>query len=140
MLPLSPDDTFAFWQGLKDSGLLEEVIHEFHQELVETMKGLQQRAQDPPLQLGGKDLDMGGQSSWERGLWIFLSLGISGWHNRDVVHHKLSHFWLIDEAALGDNLGDLSSPLPHAWDFLSAGSGSGQMLGLGTEVEFRPLE
>ncbi|TRZ20846.1 hypothetical protein HGM15179_006324 [Zosterops borbonicus] len=46
------DDTFAFWQGLKDSGLLEEVIHEFHQELVETMKGLQQRAQDPPLQLG----------------------------------------------------------------------------------------
>ncbi|KFR04997.1 Glucocorticoid modulatory element-binding protein 2, partial [Opisthocomus hoazin] len=46
------DDTFAFWQGLKDTGLLEEVIHEFHQELVETMKGLQQRAQDPPLQLG----------------------------------------------------------------------------------------
>lgn len=28
---------------------------------METMKGLQQRAQDPPLQLGGKDLDMGGQ-------------------------------------------------------------------------------
>ncbi|XP_027646041.1 glucocorticoid modulatory element-binding protein 2 isoform X1 [Falco cherrug] len=45
------DDTFAFWRGLKDTGLLEEVIHEFHQELVETMKGLQQRAQDPPLQL-----------------------------------------------------------------------------------------
>ncbi|KAM9260312.1 LOW QUALITY PROTEIN: glucocorticoid modulatory element-binding protein 2 [Cariama cristata] len=45
------DDTFAFWRGLKD-GLLEEVIHEFHQELVETMTGLQQRAQDPPLQLG----------------------------------------------------------------------------------------
>lgn len=63
MLPLFPDDTFAFWQGLKDSGLLEEVIHEFHQELVETMKGLQQRAQDPPLQLGGKDLDTGAQSS-----------------------------------------------------------------------------
>lgn len=60
MLPVSPEDTFAFWQGLKDSGLLEEVIHEFHQELVETMKGLQQRAQDPPLQLGGKDLDTRG--------------------------------------------------------------------------------
>ncbi|XP_061865190.1 glucocorticoid modulatory element-binding protein 2 isoform X2 [Colius striatus] len=45
------DDTFAFWQGLKDTGLLEEVIYEFQQELVETMKGLQQRAQDPPLQL-----------------------------------------------------------------------------------------
>lgn len=84
MLPLSPDDTFAFWQGLKDSGLLEEVIHEFHQELVETMKGLQQRAQDPPLQLGGKNLVIGGQSSWERGLWIFLSLGVSGWHDRDT--------------------------------------------------------
>ncbi|NWU96081.1 GMEB2 protein, partial [Upupa epops] len=45
------DDTFAFWRGLKDVGLLEEVIHEFHQELVDTMKGLQQRVQDPPLQL-----------------------------------------------------------------------------------------
>ncbi|NXX82178.1 GMEB2 protein, partial [Urocolius indicus] len=45
------DDTFAFWRGLKDTGLLEEVIYEFQQELVETMKGLQQRAQDPPLQL-----------------------------------------------------------------------------------------
>ncbi|NXH15581.1 GMEB2 protein, partial [Bucco capensis] len=45
------DDTFAFWRGLKDTGLLEEVIQEFQQELMETMKGLQQRAQDPPLQL-----------------------------------------------------------------------------------------
>lgn len=45
------DDTFAFWRGLKDAGLLDEVIQEFHQELVETMKGLQQRVQDPPLQL-----------------------------------------------------------------------------------------
>lgn len=73
-------------------------------------------------------------------MWIFLSLGIAGWHNRDIGHSKKSHFWLIGEAALGDNSGDLSSPIPRAWDFLSAGSGSGQMLGLGTEVELRPLE
>ncbi|NWJ03482.1 GMEB2 protein, partial [Crypturellus undulatus] len=45
------DDAFAFWRGLKDAGVLEEVIHEFHQELVETIKGLQERAQDSPLQL-----------------------------------------------------------------------------------------
>ncbi|XP_037357242.1 glucocorticoid modulatory element-binding protein 2 [Talpa occidentalis] len=45
------DDTFAFWRGLKDAGLLDQVIQEFHQELAETMKGLQQRVQDPPLQL-----------------------------------------------------------------------------------------
>nr|XP_025045132.1 glucocorticoid modulatory element-binding protein 2 isoform X1 [Pelodiscus sinensis]XP_025045133.1 glucocorticoid modulatory element-binding protein 2 isoform X1 [Pelodiscus sinensis] len=45
------DDTFTFWRGLKDAGLLDEVIEEFHQELMETMKGLQQRVQDPPLQL-----------------------------------------------------------------------------------------
>ncbi|XP_045299891.1 glucocorticoid modulatory element-binding protein 2 isoform X2 [Leopardus geoffroyi] len=51
--PIRPptDDTFSFWRGLKDAGLLDEVIHEFHQELMETMKGLQQRVQDPPLQL-----------------------------------------------------------------------------------------
>lgn len=56
-LPASPplaDDTFAFWRGLKDAGLLDEVVQEFHQELVETMKGLQQRVQDPPLQLRGE--------------------------------------------------------------------------------------
>uniref|UniRef100_A0A8D0HSL0 Glucocorticoid modulatory element binding protein 2 n=1 Tax=Sphenodon punctatus TaxID=8508 RepID=A0A8D0HSL0_SPHPU len=44
------DDTFMFWRGLKEAGLLEEVIHEFHQELMDTMKGLQKRRQDPPLQ------------------------------------------------------------------------------------------
>lgn len=53
-LPPPADDTFAFWRGLKDAGLLDEVIQEFHQELVETMKGLQQRVQDPPLQLRGE--------------------------------------------------------------------------------------
>lgn len=83
MLSLSPDDTFAFWRGLKDTGLLEEVIHEFHQELVETMKGLQQRAQDPPLQLGGKDLGTGIQRHLRRGAcgffyYFFFPLRISG--------------------------------------------------------------
>ncbi|KAK2110361.1 hypothetical protein P7K49_010107 [Saguinus oedipus] len=48
---LCGNDTFTFWRGLKDAGLLDEVIQEFHQELMETMRGLQQRAQDPPLQL-----------------------------------------------------------------------------------------
>lgn len=59
-------------------GLLDDIIHEFHQELVETMKGLQQRAQDPPLQLGGKEQVLG---SWlfreetfeQRGWWVFPS-------------------------------------------------------------------
>lgn len=46
----------------------------------------------------------------------------------------------MGEAALVDNSGDLSSLIPRAWDFLSAASGSEQMLGLGAEVEFRPLE
>jgi hypothetical protein len=52
--PSLTDDTFAFWRGLKDAGLLDEVIQEFQQELEETMKGLQQRVQDPPLQLRGE--------------------------------------------------------------------------------------
>ncbi|XP_078507819.1 glucocorticoid modulatory element-binding protein 2 isoform X2 [Lissotriton helveticus] len=45
------DDTFNFWQGLRDAGLLEEVIQELHQELLETIKGIQLRLQDPPLQV-----------------------------------------------------------------------------------------
>lgn len=62
-LPTEPtlsltDDTFTFWRGLKDAGLLDEVIQEFHQELMETMRGLQQRVQDPPLQLRGEELHL----------------------------------------------------------------------------------
>lgn len=51
-LSLPPDDTFAFWRGLRDAGLLDDVIQEFHQELLDTMRGLQQRAQDPPPAAG----------------------------------------------------------------------------------------
>ncbi|KAG8447234.1 hypothetical protein GDO86_014629, partial [Hymenochirus boettgeri] len=45
------DESLGFWQGLKDAGLLEDVIQEFRQELQETMKGLKERVQCPPLQL-----------------------------------------------------------------------------------------
>ncbi|CAI9597251.1 unnamed protein product [Staurois parvus] len=45
------DDTLIFWQGLRDAGLLGDVIQEFHRELLETMKGLRQRLQIPPIQL-----------------------------------------------------------------------------------------
>ncbi|XP_075702518.1 glucocorticoid modulatory element-binding protein 2 isoform X1 [Rhinoderma darwinii] len=45
------DDTLVFWQGLRDAGLLGEVIQEFHQELLETLKGLKQRLQMPPIEL-----------------------------------------------------------------------------------------
>ncbi|XP_029468745.1 glucocorticoid modulatory element-binding protein 2 isoform X2 [Rhinatrema bivittatum] len=45
------DETFGFWQGLNDAGLLDEVIQEFQQDLLENMKGLQQRLHDTPLQL-----------------------------------------------------------------------------------------
>ncbi|CAH2303010.1 glucocorticoid modulatory element-binding 2 isoform X1 [Pelobates cultripes] len=45
------DETLHFWQGLRDAGLLGDVIQEFHQELLETMKGLKERLQTPPIQL-----------------------------------------------------------------------------------------
>ncbi|XP_053557204.1 glucocorticoid modulatory element-binding protein 2 isoform X2 [Bombina bombina] len=45
------DDTLIFWQSLKEAGLLEDVIQEFHQELLETMMGLKDRLQTPPIQL-----------------------------------------------------------------------------------------
>lgn len=81
LLSFSPDDTFAFWRGLKDTGLLEDIIQEFQQELLETMKGLQQRAQEPPLQLGGEEPCMDARSRLGRGDWgVFSSLEISGWH------------------------------------------------------------
>ncbi|XP_069808454.1 glucocorticoid modulatory element-binding protein 2 [Dendropsophus ebraccatus] len=45
------DETLGFWQGLRDAGLLGDVIQKFHQELLETMKGLKQRLQTSPIQL-----------------------------------------------------------------------------------------
>uniref|UniRef100_A0A8C5MT60 Glucocorticoid modulatory element binding protein 2 n=1 Tax=Leptobrachium leishanense TaxID=445787 RepID=A0A8C5MT60_9ANUR len=44
------DETLIFWQGLRDAGLLGDVILEFHQELLEIMKGLKDRLQSPPIQ------------------------------------------------------------------------------------------
>lgn len=64
MLFFHSEDTFAFWRGLKEAGLLEEVIQEFQAELLETMKGLQQRILDPPLQLSGKKQPVH-QFSWQ---------------------------------------------------------------------------
>ncbi|XP_075032718.1 glucocorticoid modulatory element-binding protein 2 isoform X2 [Mixophyes fleayi] len=45
------DDTLVFWQGLRDAGLLGDIIQEFHQELLETMKGLKERLQTPLFEL-----------------------------------------------------------------------------------------
>ncbi|KAJ8259049.1 hypothetical protein COCON_G00180610 [Conger conger] len=45
------EDTVTFWRGLKDAGLLEEVVEEFQKEVKETLKGLQDRIQQPPLQV-----------------------------------------------------------------------------------------
>ncbi|KAM9295974.1 glucocorticoid modulatory element-binding protein 2 [Gastrophryne carolinensis] len=45
------DDTLGFWQGLQGAGLLGEVVQEFRQELLETMKSMKQRLQTPPIQL-----------------------------------------------------------------------------------------
>ncbi|KAJ8260069.1 hypothetical protein GJAV_G00176720 [Gymnothorax javanicus] len=45
------EDTVTFWQGLKDAGLVEDVVVEFQKEVKETLKGLQDRILQPPLQV-----------------------------------------------------------------------------------------
>ncbi|KAK2850806.1 hypothetical protein Q5P01_007082 [Channa striata] len=45
------EDSVAFWRALKEAGLLEEVVEDFHKELQEVLKGLQERVCDPPLQV-----------------------------------------------------------------------------------------
>lgn len=47
------EDTVAFWRGVKESGLLEEVVEGFQKELQDVLKGLQERVCDPPLQVKG---------------------------------------------------------------------------------------
>ncbi|KTF95080.1 hypothetical protein cypCar_00026846 [Cyprinus carpio] len=45
------EDTMTFWRGLKDAGLLEEVMEDLQGEIQEILKGLEERIQDPPLQV-----------------------------------------------------------------------------------------
>ncbi|KAA0706614.1 Glucocorticoid modulatory element-binding protein 2 [Triplophysa tibetana] len=44
------EDTVTIWRGLKDAGLLDEVMGELEREMQEILKGLEERIQDPPLQ------------------------------------------------------------------------------------------
>ncbi|XP_043086259.1 glucocorticoid modulatory element-binding protein 2 [Puntigrus tetrazona] len=45
------EDTMTFWRGLKDAGLLEEAMEDLQREIQEILKGLEDRIQDPPLQV-----------------------------------------------------------------------------------------
>lgn len=44
----------TFWRGLKDAGLLEEVMEDLEREIQEILTGLEERIQDPPLQVKGQ--------------------------------------------------------------------------------------
>ncbi|KAM3872220.1 glucocorticoid modulatory element-binding protein 2 [Diretmus argenteus] len=45
------EDSVAFWRGVKEAGLLEEVVEDFQTELQEVLKGMQDRVSEPPLQV-----------------------------------------------------------------------------------------
>lgn len=45
------EDTMTFWRGLKDAGMLEDVMEDLQKEIQEILKGLEERIQDPPLQV-----------------------------------------------------------------------------------------
>lgn len=46
----------TIWRGLKDAGLLDEVMGELESEIQEILKGLEERIEDPPLQAKGQML------------------------------------------------------------------------------------
>uniref|UniRef100_V9KF65 Glucocorticoid modulatory element-binding protein 2-like protein n=1 Tax=Callorhinchus milii TaxID=7868 RepID=V9KF65_CALMI len=45
------EDAFSLWRGLKEAGLMDEIVQELQQELQNTLKVLHQRLQQPPLQV-----------------------------------------------------------------------------------------
>ncbi|XP_056305682.1 glucocorticoid modulatory element-binding protein 2 [Danio aesculapii] len=45
------EDTMTFWRGLKDAGMLEDVMEDLQKEIQEILKGLEERIQEPPLQV-----------------------------------------------------------------------------------------
>ncbi|TRY54485.1 hypothetical protein DNTS_009201 [Danionella cerebrum] len=50
------EDTMTFWRGLKDAGMLEEVMEELQREIQEILKGLEERIHEPPLQVADATL------------------------------------------------------------------------------------
>ncbi|XP_051518870.1 glucocorticoid modulatory element-binding protein 2-like [Myxocyprinus asiaticus] len=45
------EDTMMFWRGLKDAGLLDEVMEDLQTEIQEILNGLEERIHEPPLQV-----------------------------------------------------------------------------------------
>lgn len=45
------EDTMTFWRGLRDTGMLEDVMEDLQKEIQEILKGLEERIQEPPLQV-----------------------------------------------------------------------------------------
>lgn len=45
------EDSVAFWRAVKEAGLLDEVVQDFEKELQDILKGLEERANNPPLQV-----------------------------------------------------------------------------------------
>ncbi|GAA6067770.1 glucocorticoid modulatory element-binding protein 2 [Tachysurus ichikawai] len=45
------EDTMTFWKGLKDAGLLEDIVEDLQKEIEEILKGLEERINEPPLQV-----------------------------------------------------------------------------------------
>uniref|UniRef100_A0A3B4BHC1 SAND domain-containing protein n=1 Tax=Periophthalmus magnuspinnatus TaxID=409849 RepID=A0A3B4BHC1_9GOBI len=48
------EDSVAFWKAVKEAGMLDEVVLDFEKELQDILKGLEERANDPPLQVKGQ--------------------------------------------------------------------------------------
>ncbi|CAB1336877.1 unnamed protein product [Coregonus sp. 'balchen'] len=45
------EDSVTFWRGLKEAGLLEDVVEDFQKEIQDVLKGMQERITEPPLQV-----------------------------------------------------------------------------------------
>ncbi|XP_066527734.1 glucocorticoid modulatory element-binding protein 2 [Hoplias malabaricus] len=45
------EDTMTFWRGLKDMGLLDDIMEDLQKEIEEILKGLHERIQESPLQV-----------------------------------------------------------------------------------------
>ncbi|XP_076840493.1 glucocorticoid modulatory element-binding protein 2 [Brachyhypopomus gauderio] len=45
------ENTMTFWRGLKDAGVLDHIVEDLQREIEDILAGLQERIQEPPLQV-----------------------------------------------------------------------------------------
>ncbi|KAI4877188.1 hypothetical protein NFI96_007836 [Prochilodus magdalenae] len=77
------EDTMTFWRGLKDMGLLDDIMEDLQKEIEEILKGMHERIQESPLQVKGR-------------VFPFLSPCLLSFIDAALLNNIVQNFGMLD--------------------------------------------